>query len=37
MVNPFEIMPILALAAAIVCIPLLADGPPQAPGPRRNR
>ena len=37
MVNPFEIMIILALAAGIVCIPLFADGAPQAPGPRRDR
>jgi hypothetical protein len=33
MVNPLEIMPILALALIIVCLPLLADGPPQGPGP----
>ncbi len=28
MVNPFEIMPVLALALMIVFIPLLARGPP---------
>jgi len=27
MVNPMEIMPILAMAFAITCIPLLGDGP----------
>ena len=27
MVNPMEIMPILAMAFAIACIPLLSDGP----------
>jgi hypothetical protein len=27
MVNPLEIMPILALAIMIVCIPILSDGP----------
>jgi hypothetical protein len=27
MVNPLEIMPILALAFAIACIPILSDGP----------
>jgi hypothetical protein len=28
MVNPLEIMPVLALALMIVFIPLLAHGPP---------
>jgi len=28
MVNPLEILPVLALALLIVCIPLLCDGPP---------
>jgi hypothetical protein len=27
MVNPLEIMPILAMAFAIACIPILSDGP----------
>ena len=27
MVNPMEIMPILAMAAFIACIPILSDGP----------
>jgi len=27
MVNPLDIMPVLALAFAIVCIPLLFDRP----------
>jgi hypothetical protein len=27
MVNPMEIMPVLAMAFAITCIPLLGDGP----------
>jgi hypothetical protein len=27
MVNPLEIMPVLALAFAIVCIPILFDRP----------
>jgi hypothetical protein len=28
LVNPLDIMPVLALLAVIVCIPLLSDGPP---------
>jgi hypothetical protein len=28
MVNPFEILPVLALALMIVFIPLLSDEPP---------
>ncbi len=28
MVNPMEILPILLMALAIVCIPLLSNGPP---------
>jgi hypothetical protein len=28
MINPLDIMPILALALMIAFIPLLADGPP---------
>ena len=35
MVSPLEIMPVLALALAIVFIPLLSDGPPQPPSRRR--
>ena len=27
MVNPMEIMPVLALAFAIACIPILGDSP----------
>jgi hypothetical protein len=27
MVNPLEIMPILAMAIAIACIPILSHGP----------
>jgi hypothetical protein len=27
MVNPMEIMPILAMAAMIACIPILSGGP----------
>jgi len=27
MVNPTEIMPILAMALTIACIPILGDGP----------
>jgi hypothetical protein len=27
MVNPMEIMPILAMAFTIACIPILGDGP----------
>jgi hypothetical protein len=27
MVNPMEIMPILAMAILIACIPILSDGP----------
>lgn len=27
MINPMEIMPILAMAFAIACIPVLSDGP----------
>ena len=34
MVNPLEIMPVLALAVMIACIPLLAD-PPARPAQRR--
>jgi len=28
MVNPMEVLPILLMALAVVCIPLLSDGPP---------
>jgi hypothetical protein len=35
MVNPFEIMPVLALAVMIACIPLLAD-PPARPAAQRR-
>ena len=28
MVSPLEIMPVLALALAIVLIPFISDGPP---------
>jgi hypothetical protein len=35
MVNPFEIMPVLALAVMIVCIPLLAE-PPAGPVAHRR-
>jgi hypothetical protein len=35
MVNPFEIMPVLALAILIVCIPLLAE-PPARPALQRR-
>jgi hypothetical protein len=28
MVNPMEILPILLMVSAIVCIPLLSGGPP---------
>lgn len=31
MVNPMEIMPILAMAFAIACIPVLSDGPFKRP------
>jgi hypothetical protein len=27
MVNPLDIMPILAMAFAIACVPILSDGP----------
>jgi hypothetical protein len=27
MVNPMEIMPVLAMAAMIACIPILSEGP----------
>ena len=27
MVNPLDIMPILAMALAIACVPILSDGP----------
>jgi hypothetical protein len=40
MVNPMEIMPVLALAFAIACIPILGDSPfkgrPRIPEPRRK-
>jgi hypothetical protein len=36
MVNPLEIMPVLALAVMIVCIPILAD-PPQPNTALRRR
>jgi len=35
MVNPLEIMPVLALAVMIACIPLLAD-PPARPAAQRR-
>jgi hypothetical protein len=35
MVNPLEIMPVLALAVMIVCIPLLAEPPARPVAPRR--
>jgi hypothetical protein len=28
MVNPLEILPVLLMVLAIVCIPLSSDGPP---------
>jgi hypothetical protein len=28
MVNPLEVLPVLLMALAIVCIPLSNDGPP---------
>lgn len=37
MVNPLEIMPVLALALMIVVIPLLADRPPGQAGRRVRR
>jgi len=37
MVSPLEILPVLALALAIVCIPLFADQPPQAPRRPRDK
>jgi len=40
MVNPMEIMPVLALAFAIACIPILGDSPfkgrKRSPEPRRK-
>ena len=42
MVNPLEIMPILAMAIAIACIPILSHGPfsgrsdRQKPKPERD-
>lgn len=42
MVNPLEIMPILAMAIAIACIPILSHGPftgrrdRQKPKPKRD-
>ena len=36
MVNPLEIMPVLALAVMIVCIPVLADPPQSKPALRRR-
>ena len=27
MVNPMEILPVLAMAFAIACVPILSDGP----------
>jgi len=35
MVNPLEIMPVLALAVMIVCIPILAE-PPARPAAQRR-
>jgi hypothetical protein len=35
MVNPLEIMPVLALAVMIACIPLLAE-PPARPATQRR-
>jgi hypothetical protein len=35
MVNPLEIMPVLALAAMIACIPLFADPPARPKAQRR--
>jgi len=35
MVNPFEIMPVLALAIMIACIPLFAE-PPARPAVQRR-
>ena len=37
MVNPLEIMPILAMAFAIACIPILCDGPVRDEQPVRRR
>jgi hypothetical protein len=36
MVNPFDVLPVLAMATLIVFIPLLAD-PPARPAPQRKR
>jgi len=33
MIDLFEVLPILALALAIVLLPLLADKPPEKRGP----
>jgi hypothetical protein len=35
MVDPFEIMPVLALAIMIACIPLFAEPPPRPAAQRR--
>ncbi len=35
MVNPLEIMPVLALAVMITCIPIFAE-PPEPPVPQRR-
>jgi hypothetical protein len=35
MVNPLEIMPVLALAVMIICIPLLAEPPARPVAQRR--
>jgi hypothetical protein len=37
MVNPLDILPILALALAIACLPLLSDGPPGREQSSRKR
>jgi len=30
MVNPLDILPVLLMALAIACIPLMDDGPPSS-------
>ena len=35
MVSPLEILPVLALALAIVCIPMFAEEPPRRPRDKR--
>ncbi len=37
MVNPMEIMPVLAMAAMIACIPILSDGPAWQEKPAKRK